>query len=96
MVLGTVLLFRAKNWEAPVMTIVSLMQVFLITYLLGIYITDTVHIGNSPFLLLKDKLTSDPVFLFSDYMRFIPDGTGLNALLQNYWMVIHPPVLFCG
>ena len=95
-VLGTVLLFRAKNWEAPVMAIVSFMQVFLLTYLLGIYITDTVHIGNSPFLLLKDKLTADPVFLFSDYMRFIPDGTGLNALLQNYWMVIHPPVLFCG
>jgi cytochrome c-type biogenesis protein CcmF len=24
------------------------------------------------------------------------DGTGLNQLLQNYWMVIHPPVLFLG
>jgi cytochrome c biogenesis factor len=24
------------------------------------------------------------------------DGNGLNALLQNYWMVIHPPVLFLG
>src|SRR6185437_11359438 len=23
-------------------------------------------------------------------------GQGLNALLQNYWMVIHPPVLFLG
>ena len=29
-------------------------------------------------------------------MQFIQDGTGLNALLQNYWMVIHPPVLFLG
>ena len=95
-VLGTVLILRSKKWEAPVMTFVSLMQVFLFTFLLGVYVSDTVHIGNSPFLLLKDKLTTDPVFLFADYMRFIPDGRGLNALLQNYWMVIHPPVLFLG
>ncbi len=28
---------------------------------------------------------------------FIPaDGRGLNPLLQNYWMVIHPQVLFSG
>jgi cytochrome c-type biogenesis protein CcmF len=25
-----------------------------------------------------------------------PDGRGLNPLLQNFWMVIHPPVLFIG
>ena len=24
------------------------------------------------------------------------DGNGLNPLLQNFWMVIHPPVLFVG
>lgn len=24
------------------------------------------------------------------------DGSGLNPLLQNFWMVIHPPVLFVG
>ena len=24
------------------------------------------------------------------------DGQGLNQLLQNYWMVIHPPILFLG
>jgi cytochrome c-type biogenesis protein CcmF len=24
------------------------------------------------------------------------DGRGLNPLLQNFWMVIHPPVLFLG
>ncbi|MEY4273458.1 MAG: hypothetical protein RL638_406, partial [Bacteroidota bacterium] len=29
--------------------------------------------------------------------NFIPkDGRGLNPLLQNYWMVIHPPTLFLG
>jgi cytochrome c-type biogenesis protein CcmF len=25
-----------------------------------------------------------------------PDGSGLNPLLQNFWMVIHPPILFVG
>ncbi|MCX7833694.1 MAG: cytochrome c biogenesis protein CcsA [Ignavibacteria bacterium] len=28
---------------------------------------------------------------------FIPeDGRGLNPILQNFWMVIHPPILFIG
>ncbi len=25
-----------------------------------------------------------------------PEGAGLNPLLQNFWMVIHPPVMFCA
>jgi cytochrome c-type biogenesis protein CcmF len=25
-----------------------------------------------------------------------PDGRGLNPLLHNFWMIIHPPVLFVG
>jgi cytochrome c-type biogenesis protein CcmF len=25
-----------------------------------------------------------------------PDGEGLNPLLQNYWMMIHPPTLYLG
>lgn len=25
-----------------------------------------------------------------------PDGSGLNPLLQNPWMVVHPPILFIG
>ncbi len=25
-----------------------------------------------------------------------PEGAGLNPLLQDYWMVIHPPVMFCA
>jgi cytochrome c-type biogenesis protein CcmF len=29
-------------------------------------------------------------------MNMITDGNGLNKLLQNYWMVIHPPILFLG
>jgi cytochrome c-type biogenesis protein CcmF len=31
-----------------------------------------------------------------NYLDNLIDGTGLNPLLQNYWMVIHPPTLFLG
>lgn len=37
-----------------------------------------------------------PIFRTSDYLAQITDGKGLNPLLQNYWMVIHPPTLFFG
>jgi cytochrome c-type biogenesis protein CcmF len=34
---------------------------------------------------------------FSTYLTSAPnDGRGLNPLLQNYWMVIHPPSLYTG
>lgn len=34
---------------------------------------------------------------FSTYLANPPsDGQGLNPLLQNYWMVIHPPSLYIG
>ena len=35
-------------------------------------------------------------FLLHSRNLFPEDGKGLNALLQNYWMVIHPPTLFLG
>lgn len=94
-VLGSILIITSGKWENGVMTIIAGIQIFLTSFLLGFQFGDF-HIGSSPFLLLKDELTKDPVFLFSDYMKYIQDGTGLNALLQNYWMVIHPPILFLG
>ncbi len=34
---------------------------------------------------------------FSTFLTAPPaDGEGLNPLLQNYWMVIHPPSLYTG
>src|ERR1044071_3387622 len=34
---------------------------------------------------------------FGTYITSVPrDGEGLNPLLQNYWMVIHPPMLYTG
>ncbi|HTL38467.1 MAG TPA: cytochrome c-type biogenesis CcmF C-terminal domain-containing protein, partial [Kofleriaceae bacterium] len=38
--------------------------------------------------------TKDP---FQTFLTAAPiDGKGLNPLLQNYWMVIHPPSLYTG
>ncbi len=93
-VLGNILIKRAKSWETSVMTVVTLSQVFLASMLLGIEVLG-VRIGSSPFLLLRDAIQA-PIFSKPDYLDFIKDGQGMNPLLQNYWMVIHPPVLFLG
>ena len=94
-ILGIVLIFTSKQWEDKVMTIVSLVQAFLASMILGVVLPlINFKIGSSPFILLRDALDA-PIFTMQP--NFIPeDGTGLNALLQNYWMVIHPPVLFLG
>jgi len=94
-VLGNILIWKAKSWEKPVMTVLSLAQTILTSFLLGIEIFGA-RIGSSPFILLRDAMGSAPIFSRPDYMSFIKDGNGLNPLLQNYWMVIHPPILFLG
>jgi len=63
--------------------------------LLGIYFFG-VKIGSNPFALFREQMPNLPVFSNPDYALRITDGNGLNQLLQNYWMVIHPPVLFLG
>jgi cytochrome c-type biogenesis protein CcmF len=45
--------------------------------------------------LLRNAIQA-PIFSRPDYLSFIKDGQGMNPLLQNYWMVIHPPTLFLG
>lgn len=93
-ILGIILVFRAKTWESPVMTFIMLCQVFLASMLIGVEIFGF-RIGSSPFILLRDALNI-PILKDPDYLNKIVDGNGLNPLLQNYWMVIHPPTLFLG
>ena len=91
--LGFVIIKTNKKWEAPVMTVFATVQAFLGSMILGVVFGD-LKIGSSPFMLMRDVLEA-PVYLINpDYVT--PDGTGLNPLLQNYWMVIHPPTLFLG
>ncbi len=103
-VLGIFIMAKAKEWEAPVMTVISLAQVLLLMMLLGLYVGD-IKFGSNPFVLTRDELNLEnaPTFidmltgkLKKDYLTLFKDGIGLNVLLRNYWMVIHPPVLFLG
>jgi cytochrome c-type biogenesis protein CcmF len=102
-VLGLIFIWRQKEWEAPVMSVVSFAQVLLATMILGVTVFG-MKIGSNPFILSRNSglLDNAPIFhnvdgsLRLDYLASFQDGNGLNPLLQNYWMVIHPPVLFLG
>ena len=97
---GAVLIKISKSWESTLMCIVSAIQVYLSSMILGLEIFG-VKLGTSPFILvrqLKENLGL-PWTNMPNYLEIMPqftDGRGLNPLLQNYWMVIHPPVLFLG
>lgn len=102
-ILGLLLIKTTKKWEAPVMAVVCLSQVVLSTMILGVDVAGLFKLGSSPFELLriaKPELLNIPILESvggaANYLKVITDGTGLNPLLQNYWMVIHPPTLFLG
>lgn len=72
---------RRKHIEYETMAIYALLQAFLLMLLLA----------KSPFKYIWDAYPTQA------QVGFIPaDGKGLNPLLQNFWMIIHPPVLFIG
>lgn len=93
--LGILLIVTNKKWEASVMVVFALVQAFLVSMILGVVIPGLdMKIGSSPFILMRDAMDA-PIFQLNP--EYVPeDGTGLNPLLQNYWMVIHPPTLFLG
>ncbi len=95
-VLGLVVMGTAGKMENRVMAIIALVEVALATMLLGFQFGPDIKIGSTPFMLLRDAMQDAPIFRQANYLSFITDGNGLNPLLQNYWMVIHPPVLFLG
>ena len=93
-VIGNILLRTAKNWKFEVMAVLMLCQIALTSMLIGVKIWGY-KLGSSPFELLRNAVDG-PIFKQADYLSKIKDGNGLNPLLQNYWMVIHPPTLFFG
>lgn len=77
---GLVLIRSVGRREPLVMFFVMLVQTFILLILLK----------KSPFAMIWH--TNEGV-----NPGFIPaDGTSLNPLLQNPWMIIHPPVMFVG
>ncbi len=72
---------KNSDFEAPVMMIYTLVIAFLAVLL----------ILKSPFTTIWEAF---PGQVQENYMP--EDGRGLNPILQNFWMVIHPPILFIG
>lgn len=96
-ILGALLISSAKEWESPVLSIISSVQVIIGSMLLGVYLgfgPDAFRVGSNPLLLLRDTMDI-PIFANADYVSLL-EGTGLNPLLQNWWMTVHPPTLFLG
>ncbi|MCX8079784.1 MAG: cytochrome c biogenesis protein CcsA [Bacteroidia bacterium] len=85
-----------ENLKSYSMGLISLIQLFLTSMIMGVYVGDY-KLGSSPFLLLREHpdFMNLPFLMNEKYLEKI-DGRGLNPLLMNYWMVIHPPVLFLG
>ena len=70
--------------------------------LIGFFVLATAKEQEAPvmsvyilsFVALVVILVKQPPFRF--LAQIPPDGQGLNPLLQDPWMVIHPPVMFAG
>lgn len=52
--------------------------------------------SNKQFMQVSRELHSVLVANNIPVNQFIIEGKGLNPLLQNFWMQIHPPILFVG
>ena len=95
--LGMILLFTAKKWESYVMPVLSIGQFLLTTMVWGAKPLGMV-LGKSPFELMRNEVANMGVEFFKDpnYLSQITEGNGINPLLENVWMVTHPPLLFLG
>src|SRR5215212_7598496 len=64
-VLGLILIKKGKQWEAPVMAVISLAQFCLATMIIGYYFFDK-KVGSNPFVLLRNEMNA-PIFSRPDY-----------------------------
>ena len=86
---------RYQKYESPMMAVFAAVQAFLTSMIIGAVLFGEFKLGSTPFLLLRESMPH--LSLWVTNPDFIPkDGNGLNPLLQNYWMVIHPPTTFLG
>ncbi len=82
-----------RSFAGPVLAVVALCQAFLLSMIVGLKL-GPVSIGANQFATLAEKFPDAPMLQVAG---FVPgDGQGLNDLLQNPWMTIHPPTLFVG
>jgi cytochrome c-type biogenesis protein CcmF len=103
-IIGAVLLryTSKRGYEPEFMTVFSAIFAFLILMLVVKNPFKPIWEQFSTELLRVGAVPPDVTnFIWVDQARGlwaqIPmEGKGLNALLQNYWMVIHPQILFSG
>ena len=96
-VLAWIIMWKNSKWVAPVLLYLSLIQLVLLSMIQGLHfeIGDWFYkLGSNPLTFLRETMDI-PLFSNAEYVSLLK-GTGLNPLLQNYWMTIHPPVLFLG
>jgi cytochrome c-type biogenesis protein CcmF len=88
-----VMRWSPASWRAPVMAVVALCQAFLLSMIVGLKL-GPLSVGSPMFATLAERFPEAPML---QVPGFVPqDGNGLNDLLQNPWMTIHPPTLFVG
>ena len=95
--IGLLLLKTSKEWKLWVLPIFSTGQFFILSMVLG-FDLGSFSIGGSPFELLRNlpQNAAEDFFKNPNYVSLMADGNGLNPLLENIWMIIHPPALFLG
>ncbi|HEY9167754.1 MAG TPA: cytochrome c-type biogenesis CcmF C-terminal domain-containing protein [Candidatus Kryptonia bacterium] len=71
---------RKHKYESTVIPVILLFEIFVLAILTL----------KSPFMKVWESFANVP------YGTQPQDGRGLNPLLQNFWIVIHPPILFLG
>lgn len=91
-----------KGYETEVMAVYSLILSFLLlmlvvknpfAYIWDTFPKDLIHTGPIPANVTNFVWLDQTKGVWAQYPV---QGKGLNPLLQNYWMVIHPQVLFTG
>ena len=83
-------------WVTPVFVKIEHLnsQFFNLPFLQSFFFTD--QSTNQSFIQINSDLVSKLSQAGISVNQFIIDGKGLNPQLLNFWMQIHPPILFAG
>ncbi len=85
----------AKASSYLIWEIIAGAALFGVVFLARYFGPEIWKVGSTPFVLLQSVFPDNEAYAINP--DFVPaNGSGLNPLLQNYWMVIHPPTLFLG
>ena len=83
-------------WMTPVFVKIEHInsQFFNLSFLQSFFFSD--QSTNQGFIQINSDLVSKLSQAGISLNQFITDGRGLNPQLLNFWMQIHPPILFAG